>query len=581
MASDDNDPLRIRPGNTDDDYLDLETVDDEGGGVDEAVDADDAGGEDDASSYDFDEPQEKKGKPVALKNFLAPALVLAAAGGIGGYFLMNSGFSGGRLAETSAPPPVATPETAAVMDITASPDSPGTAASSVTPPPSPPIDQLAGVAEGDVLPPQPVPSVNEQVAEEQVSSQVPRLPAESPPVVTESLPVPESGSTVADPSAPAAPSEPDLSGATPAVMPPSDPAAVAPTADSSQSVPVVAPDSPSEPLAPAVSAVDPVSSPEPVAPLPPTTVAETVVTPPPMPAVETPAMMAGAEMSQGSVVADFPAIGSGTALAVSQDSSPAAQMSASGTANAQVSLKDIANAGPDVYYDGRMNVPTGPLATAVGPRKLNPEQEPASKFVVVTKNHAAQDPESLLISASRALKLERYEAAAEMFDELYRKNPRDARILMGRAVALQKTGRPEAALSTYEDLLRIDPDNTEALVNMMGLLRGQYPEVALRRLMDLQKKYPENAAIAAQAGIAQADAGYLEDALRYLGVAASVEPRNAQHLFNMAVIAERAKKTQDAVKYYEQALETDAVYGKPGQLPREQIYDRLSVLRRQ
>ena len=201
------------------------------------------------------------------------------------------------------------------------------------------------------------------------------------------------------------------------------------------------------------------------------------------------------------------------------------------------------------------------------------------KFIIVNRDQGPQGIDSQIVAANRALKLGQYEAAASMFGTLYAKNPRDPRILMGRAVALQNTGNPELALRTYDQLLNVDHNNTNALVNMLGLLRKQYPEVALRRLTNLYDKYPGNAMIAAQIGVTEADQGQYDDAIKYLGIAASMEPNNAQHQFNMAVIADRAGKREDALKYYEQALETDAVYGESRSVNREQIYDRVSVLR--
>lgn len=237
------------------------------------------------------------------------------------------------------------------------------------------------------------------------------------------------------------------------------------------------------------------------------------------------------------------------------------------------------SAGPDLYYDSSAAVPGVGQANATGPRKADPLMEPASRFVVVKRIHGAKDTESMLVAAGRALKLERYDSAIEMYDRLYEKNRRDPRILMGRAVAYQKAGRTETALRSYEELLAIDHDNRDALLNMLGLLKGQYPEVSVRRLMALYGEYPDNAAVAAQIGIAQAEMGNMDEAMRYLGVARSLEPNNAQHIFNMAIVYDRAGQGRDAIGLYEQALEADAVYGDSHSVPRDRIYDRLSVLR--
>lgn len=242
----------------------------------------------------------------------------------------------------------------------------------------------------------------------------------------------------------------------------------------------------------------------------------------------------------------------------------------------QMPSKEVRQAA-DVYFDGA--IPTGPMAD-VGPRKVDPVMEPASRFVVVKKTHEKMDMEATLAAANRALQLKRYESALDMFDSLYDKNPRDPRILMGRAVAQQHSGLTESAIRTYEALLEIDPKNADATVNMLGLLRQQYPSVALRRLMDLYNDHPDNAGIAAQIGVTQADLEQYDDALRYLGIASSLEPQNAQHMFNMAIIADRSGRTAAAIKYYEQALELDAVYSSGRSIPRETIYDRLATLRR-
>lgn len=278
---------------------------------------------------------------------------------------------------------------------------------------------------------------------------------------------------------------------------------------------------------------------------------------------------------------NLPAIG-GAAASAATAGSEMGTGAVSGTAAAPVSPtpETAKPSGPDAYYDSAAPPPPG-MANVVGPRQLNAEKEPGSKFIIVEKNTGPQSTDSRIAMADRALALGHYEAAVDMFEALYKKNPRDPRILMGRAVAFQKTGRTEAALKTYDKLLTIDRNNPEALVNMLGILRTEYPEVALRRLKNLHEKYPANPMIAAQIGVTEADGGHLADAVRFLGMAVSMEPNNAQHLFNMAIVQDRAGKKNEAVKYYQQALEVDAVYGESRSVPREQIYDRLSVLRQQ
>ena len=201
---------------------------------------------------------------------------------------------------------------------------------------------------------------------------------------------------------------------------------------------------------------------------------------------------------------------------------------------------------------------------------------PKSKNVVIETTTL----DTQLVSANRAMKLGRYEAAKEMYDELYKLNPRDAKILAGRAIVLQKMGMADQAINAYEELLKIYPDNADAIVNWSGLIRKQYPAVALNKLLDLHMSQPNNNVVTAQLGVANADAGNYPDAVRYLGDAAAAEPKNPLHLYNLAVVSEKAGKRDQAVTYYEKALEVDAIYGD-GQntVPREKIYDRLAQIR--
>jgi len=245
--------------------------------------------------------------------------------------------------------------------------------------------------------------------------------------------------------------------------------------------------------------------------------------------------------------------------------------------------KPLIKSASDTYYDGGTGStlpPVGGQNATAGLRAVDPVLEPASQYVVVNKDRGASDYESMVVAAKRALKLKRYDSALEMYEQLYAKNKRDPRVLMGLAVAQQNSGLEDAALQTYDSLLALDKGNADAMLNMLGLLKKQYPAVALRRLTELQQEYPRNSMVAAQLGVTYADQGDYEQAFRYLGIASSIEPDNAQHLFNIAITADRVGKRKEAIKYYEKALEADAVYGSGRTIPRETIYDRLSVLRR-
>jgi Flp pilus assembly protein TadD len=240
--------------------------------------------------------------------------------------------------------------------------------------------------------------------------------------------------------------------------------------------------------------------------------------------------------------------------------------------------KDKVTGGENLYFDSITK--DRDLRDSDIPRRVDPRYEPGSRYIIVEKTAKADSRQAALVAAKRALNLGRYSSALEMFETLYKENKRDPHVLMGLAVAQQNSGFNESAIRTYEELLEISPDNVDANVNMLGLIKRQYPSVAYRRLVDLWDKNPRNAGLAAQIGLTSAELGNNDDAIHYLGVAASLEPNNANHYYNMAVIVDRAGAQKQAVQYYEKALELDATYGGSRTVPRDSIYDRLSKLRR-
>jgi len=251
---------------------------------------------------------------------------------------------------------------------------------------------------------------------------------------------------------------------------------------------------------------------------------------------------------------------------------------AAGVEAAEPELKQVPHSG--TYYDSDSIVPDPAIGAAVGPREVDPKYEPGSQFVVVKRSAGPDTIPARIVSAQRALKLGRYSSALEMYEQLYKKVPKNKQVLMGLAVAQQQSGFTESAIATYEELLALDPKNTDATVNMLGLLKEEYPAVAYHKLKDLWDKNSQNPALAAQLGLTSASVGNAQDAIRFLGIAATLEPTNPLHFYNMAVISDRAGDVKGAVELYQKALEVDVAYGSGRSIPREEVYDRLATLRR-
>ena len=233
----------------------------------------------------------------------------------------------------------------------------------------------------------------------------------------------------------------------------------------------------------------------------------------------------------------------------------------------------------NIFFDAESLIPTGEMGVKSGPRKVNPSLQPGLKLIVVKKSYEAGSKKASLVAAERAMKLGRYAAALDMYNNLYQENKHDLNVVMGRAMALQKLNRDEEAVFVYEELLAQPPENINAKVNMLGLIGQRYPAVALQRLLDIREGNSYHVGVVAQIAVVQANLGRYNEALQYLGIASSMEPNNAGHIFNIAVIADKAGNKKEAIRYYEQALEVDTIYGGSRSIPRDSIFERLANLR--
>lgn len=338
----------------------------------------------------------------------------------------------------------------------------------------------------------------------------------------------------------------------------------------------------------------PVSDPAPVAEAPPVVEAQPAPVVADIPAPPTPeetqaAVMSSAAPNNNEVVAAAPEpapapVAPAVELPPQSDLAPAAVADQAVAASGKVVVNKVTRPSREEtteYFDS----PGGQILQKLPTPSMNAKRGANESVIVVSKPNsktvisASTTQESRVAAANRALRLGRFEAALDLYTELYKANPRDGRILMGRAVALQKLDRIPEAIEAYEGVLDMNADNPEAIVNLMGLIRKEYPAVALEKLLVLQERHPRNPAIVAQLGIAYADAGNLEQATSTLNRAAALEPNNAQHYFNLAVVAERMKDRPRAIALYEKALETDAVYGAGRAIDRNMIYDRLTRIR--
>lgn len=177
-----------------------------------------------------------------------------------------------------------------------------------------------------------------------------------------------------------------------------------------------------------------------------------------------------------------------------------------------------------------------------------------------------------LVRGDIGLALELYTAAIES-------EPTSVLAQLGRGAALQKLGRMEEARGGYENVLRLDPNNREALTNLTSIYSARAPNEALSRLLDLEREYPSFSPVKAQIGLLYARMGSTADALAYLRQAATLDPGTVMYQYNLAVLLDRMGRAEQAVLSYERVLAGIISGGAAGNLSRAGIERRVRYLK--
>lgn len=202
-----------------------------------------------------------------------------------------------------------------------------------------------------------------------------------------------------------------------------------------------------------------------------------------------------------------------------------------------------------------------------------------NQYIVVKKEREAEDMEAQLTGALSALGQNRYVAALELFNNMYREFPDNPQVLMGRAVSMQKLGQHSSALSAYEDVLRVDPRNLEALTNMLGILKEQDTNTALFNLKQLRELYPYNAEITAQLGMIYGMQGDFANSVKYLDMADALKPNDMNILFNKAVAYDKMGKSREAADIYRKIVYRASYDSVERTFPIEAVKRRLASIK--
>lgn len=170
-------------------------------------------------------------------------------------------------------------------------------------------------------------------------------------------------------------------------------------------------------------------------------------------------------------------------------------------------------------------------------------------------------------------------SALELYSEALSSEPTSIMAQLGRSASLQRLGRLEEARVGYENVLRRDPNNREALANLTSIFSARAPNEALNQLLDLEREYPEFSPVKAQIGLLYARMGSNPQALDYLRRAANMAPSTVMYQYNLAVLLDRLGRAEQAVVSYERVLAGILNGGVANDLSRSSIERRVRYLK--
>ena len=168
-------------------------------------------------------------------------------------------------------------------------------------------------------------------------------------------------------------------------------------------------------------------------------------------------------------------------------------------------------------------------------------------------------------------------AARSDYEQVLRNDPRNTDALDGMAAISLSQGQTEAAESYYRRALEVDPKDATAQAGLINLLGSADPLQAESRLKILAASQPEAHAALFALGNLYASQDRWRDAQQAYFRAYTADADNPDYQFNLAVSLDHLRQSRLALQYYQSAL-TAVAAGRPASFDRNQAAARVREL---
>ncbi len=199
---------------------------------------------------------------------------------------------------------------------------------------------------------------------------------------------------------------------------------------------------------------------------------------------------------------------------------------------------------------------------------------PADSPIRISRSRPQVNP--AVSRAYEAMSAGRLDQARTDYEQVLKTEPRNVDALLGLAAIALREGRPGDAEELYQRAAETDPKEAAAIGALIGL-RGQAdPLQAESRLKTLIAGQPEQASLHFALGNLQARQNQWSEAQQSYFKAHTLDPENPDIVFNLAVSLDHLRQTKLAVQYYNRSLSMAET--RPAAFDRSGVAARLREL---
>lgn len=204
-----------------------------------------------------------------------------------------------------------------------------------------------------------------------------------------------------------------------------------------------------------------------------------------------------------------------------------------------------------------------PAPTVAAPAAATTAAIPVTQNRIVVSRGDSATPRinSAVSDAYAALEAGRFDSARRLYDQALRSEPSNIDALLGLAAIAQQENRTDEASKHYLKILDIDPRHALAQTGLIALLGRADPQAAESRLKQLAARDP-SPALYFTLGNLYADQGQWSQAQQAYFQAHHLDAGNPDYAYNLAVALEHLGQPKLALGFYRRAVQQAAGRGR-------------------